>query len=165
MSNAKMHAVDDIKKLGRMLKGLLDFAEEIEKVGSIENAGNEASARLLKLKADEADAHAKFLAAKEKADAEQSIADGLVAEAKEKAEQVLKLAQEKAAEIVGQAHTKAYESKTASEVARAKALQDAKAVEAEIEVMKKEKAELSAIISGLNAEFEALKKRIGYVQV
>ena len=40
-------------------------------------------------------------------------------------------------------------------------MSDAKAVEAEIEVMKKEKSELEAVLMGLKSELEALKKRIG----
>lgn len=161
MSNAKFKAVDDIRKIGRTLSGLIELANELEQVASLEQAAMDTKARVEKLRADEESAALKFAEAKAKADAQQSVADAIIEEAKDKAEQLLKQAQEKSAEIVGQAHTKAYETKTSSEVARAKALQDAKAVEAEIEVMKKEKSELEAVLGGLKSELDALKKRIG----
>lgn len=161
MSNAKMQAVEDIRKLGRSLKGLIEFADEIERVGSIENAAKEAEARLLKYRADEEAASLKYAEAKAKADAQQAVADEVLSDAKQSADQMLDKASAKAAQIVSDAHTKAYEKQAAGEALRAKALSDAQVIEAEIVVMKKEKDELDQVVKGLKAELEALKKRIG----
>jgi len=161
MSNAKMSAVDDIRKLGRTLKGLIDFADEIERVGSLENAAKEAEGRLSKFKADELEASKSYLEAKAKCDSQQSIADEMLAEAQAKCDEMLKAASEKAAALVGDAQSRGYGIKAEAEAFRAKALSEAKSIEAEIKVLGLEKSELQGVVSGLKSELEALKKRIG----
>lgn len=161
MSNAKMSAVDDIRKLGRTLKGLIDFADEIERVGSLENAAKEAEGRLSKYKADEIEASKGYLEAKAKHDAQQIIVDEMLNEAKEKSDEIIKAASEKAAAIVSDAQSRGYGLKAEAEAFRAKALSEAKAIEAEIKVLGLEKSELEGVVNGLKAELEALKKRIG----
>jgi chromosome segregation ATPase len=161
MSNAKFKAVDDIRKLGRSLSGLIELANELEHVASLEQAAMDTKARVEKLRADEEAASLKYAEAKAKSEAQQAMADEVMVDAKATADQILDKANAKAAEIVSQAHTKAYEKQAAGEALRAKALSDAQVIEAEIAVMKKEKDELDQIVKGLKAELEALKKRIG----
>ena len=161
MSNAKLSAVEDIKKLGRFLKGIADFAEELERVGSVEQSAKEAEARLAKYKMDELDATKLCNAAKDLALSEVEKANAIVAEAEAKAAIILKNAGEKSAEIVGQATTKAYGIKSESDATRAKIMVELKAFESERAVMLKEKSELEAVILNLKSELDALKKRIG----
>lgn len=161
MSNAKLSAVDDIKKLGRFLKGIADFAEELERVGSLEQAAKETEARLAKYKMDEVEAAKLCNAAKDMALSEVEKANAIVSDAEAKAAAILKLAGEKSADIVGQATTKAFGIKAESDAMRAKVMVEVKAFDAERVVMLKEKSELESMILTLKSELDALKKRIG----
>lgn len=50
----KFKVVDDIKKLSKFLKGLAEFGDQLESMGSLEQAEQETKNRLAKLQADEA---------------------------------------------------------------------------------------------------------------
>lgn len=82
--NAKQQAFADLKRLAQTLRGVLDAAQELNDVGSIEQAAEEAKAQLNSVRADiEQDktvlkqAQADFTLAcdKRKADADQYVTD------------------------------------------------------------------------------------------
>lgn len=158
---SKQQAVDDIRKLGRTLKGLIDFADEIERVGSLENAAKEAESRIEKFKKDQAKAEIECLAAQEKAAEMFEKANGIVPEAEEKAGAIIEKAMAKADEIVSQATTKAFGIKAKSDADRAEMANDVVNFKEARALMVKEKSELESMISMLKAELADLKKRIG----
>ncbi len=99
MSNAKLAAVDDIKKLTRFLKGLSAYGEELERQGSLENATKEIQGRFDAAKAEEA-AHKKSLEALQgELAAARSAAQKLAVEAKAIADKTVEAANSAAESI------------------------------------------------------------------
>lgn len=80
--DAKSRAVEDIRKIGKMFKGLFDFAEELEKVGSLERAANEVQARHDRLVKEEAAAKQSLKEAKYEVSAAKEAAEDLIAKAR-----------------------------------------------------------------------------------
>lgn len=134
--SAKGKAIEDIKKLGRFLKGIMDAADDLEKIASIEQATREAEARF----AD--------MAEKEKGMSEiLANAQAKVDEAKEQAEVAIKAASAKAQMIIAKA-----ENESAAVIASANAKLE------EIMVLAKEKQDQA------NAELRGLKTDIAYAK-
>lgn len=113
-------AVDDIRKIGKMFKGLIDLSGELEKIGSLELLANETKARHSKTKSDESSLVKAIEKAKaeltsiEKENAEnkktaQASASAIVSDAKEKAESIINAAGVDADEIVSSAKKQAEE--------------------------------------------------------
>lgn len=101
MSAAK--AAEDLKLLARKFKPLLDAAEALEKIGSIENAAKEADVRLMKSKseaklaADQAEIEKeKLYAVQEEVESAKKQAMAIVGQANDKANQIMVKANEDA---------------------------------------------------------------------
>ena len=161
MSNAKSQAVDDIRKLGRTLKGLMDLAGELEHGASLEQAMMDTKSRVEKLMSEEEVLKAKKLAAEDEIALAEAKAKEIIDYAKSIESGILKEAQDEAALIVKEAHTKAYEKQTSSDVEQAKALAELTGIKSDVASLSREKNELEATLMSLKAELEALKKRIG----
>lgn len=161
MSNAKMQAVEDIRKLGRSLKGLMDLAGELEHGASLEQAMMDTKLRVEKLMSEEEVLKAKKLAAEDEIALAEAKAKEIIDYAKSIESGILKEAQDEAALIVKEAHTKAYEKQTLSDVEQAKALAELTGIKSDVVSLSREKDELDQVLKGLKAELDALKKRIG----
>lgn len=109
--NAKQQAFSDLQRLGQMLKGVIDVATELDKVGSVEQAGDEAQARLDDLKAQGDQESVLLEKAREKyaanCDALKAEADRYSAAKKAEADNLVVGANNKASDIVAAANDKA----------------------------------------------------------
>ena len=142
-------AADDIKSFAKRIKPILELAEVLEKLGSIDNAAFESKSRCEKALAEEKDAlkllnkkyeevaraHSEIEAAKHKA-------GNLVSEAKAKSDEMLKYAEVKGEEIIAKANS--FKSKVMSE---------AQAEQTKVEELKKD-------IASKHNELELLKKEL-----
>jgi DNA repair exonuclease SbcCD ATPase subunit len=86
--SAKQKAVEDIKKLGKMLSGMIEAADDLEMLGSIENAIKESEERLNQARAKEALAKASMDDAVSKLDEAKSEAALVLSKANLKAEEI-----------------------------------------------------------------------------
>lgn len=115
--SSKFKAIDDIKKLSKFISGLVEFGEELEKIGSLENASAEAVNRLNKAASDEKVIQAKIASLSEdlakvklQHDAEVAkqaeILKAQESQALDKAAKILEAAKAKAEELLGDAEKK-----------------------------------------------------------
>ena len=98
--NSTLKAADEVKKLTTMFKALGEVVEVLDRVGSLEQAENEAQARIDKLNAEAG-------AIKAVVDGTAEEAERLVADAKAKAEEIVGEAQAAANGLVESARTQA----------------------------------------------------------
>jgi len=165
MANAKLQVFDDFKKFATMFRGFHDIAEELGKIGSLEQAGDEAKARLDKLRGEEANWHSaadKIVAdAKSEADKIKRAADGEAINTRSAAQHTLDDARREAERIV--AEGKAKDSKTHLEALgllegvksqHAAALKQLEAVNADHAGKIKELNELQSAVADAKAEHE-----------
>jgi len=158
--SAKLKAVDDIKKLGRMLSGIMEVATELEQMGSIEQAMSEAKVRMANLKDEEAKVQARHSQYEIEFEAIKREADEALDEAHANAEIIVQAAQEKAVAICDAAKVEAKELIKASLTEQDKimadtfkAKQDLSEVKAELEVKSKD-------LNELNAQMAAIRQKV-----
>lgn len=145
MSFAK--SADDIKNFANRLKPIMELGAFLEKIGSLENAAQEATVKHQKAVLDHAEAIAKL------GDVTQKVlcSEELVVAHKSKAEALVKQAEQKGAAIVAAADRKAAEVLNL--------LQSKKAsVDAEIQAAVKDLVSVHQEIEEKKSELEAVKK-------
>ena len=100
MSNDLMQAAEAVKNHARVLRSVIQLADEIERIGSIEQAATEAQQRLDKAKADEA------TATTELGTVNQQLADAkaVITSAEQDALNTTNDAEDKAKEIIAEAN-------------------------------------------------------------
>lgn len=157
--SAKMSAVEDIRKLARSLKGLIALADELESVGSLEQAMAESKGRAEALIKQEREARAKKEeAAKELADIEEKAAtvkqaaDDYAAQTKARVSAELADQRREFDEAKAEAHKKLQD-----EAERAKL--SLKEIQMEHDAIAGLIAEKKAHLDSLNAEVNALKAK------
>jgi len=155
--NKKFAAVEDIKKLGRYLKGLLEFSEELEKIGSLEQAAHECEARIEKLKQEEAVAKASASVAIEHNESLFEQAAQKIEEANMKCDQIIAKAQSDADMLVGKAKADAEAMVHGAQAKKA-------AIELEVQNMRGLKAALEVEIQESQAKVEAFKKELSVMK-
>lgn len=160
--------IDGIRKNAKVFQAIIDIANELEKIGSLENAGREAETRLGALRGSEKNLSEELTKLREdiaklsgdKAEHLERI-EGLMAQAQRNAEAVVQDAKNLSADIIAKANKQA-DSMIGDALARAAAV-DAKTQDAQV------------ILDGINAEISAkmverdsiqfaldeLRKRIG----
>lgn len=163
MSTELMNAADAVKSVGRTFRAVITMADELEKIGSIDQAANEAQRRLDATVKAEVDATASLnttrtllASVQAELDAAQTSADALKADAVAKAQQaadaVLADANMKAAEIVAAAVQKADDV----DATTAKAQEELDAINQAI-------ADAQATHTDVTTKIDALKTSIGAV--
>jgi 1,6-anhydro-N-acetylmuramate kinase len=158
--SAKQKAVEDIKKLARQLKGLIDVAEDLEKMGSLEQAMRETAMRMDVYKDEETKALG------EKVKAEQALAlvhsEALQASesAKESTQKMIQSAGEKAQGLLDAA-------KEEARILIANALASKEQIEREafgakevLNVIVEDIAKKQAALKDLNTQIEMIRKKV-----
>lgn len=153
------HAADQIKSLAAKFKGLFVLAEELEKIGSLDQAARDAQIRKEKAYADADKAMKEYehnKIALEKAKAE-------IVEVEEKAKSIEASANKKASELIASAQEKikllqsAFDEKSLERNNKLSELHaHARNLEAEIQLKKSELASLQKEIAGVKAKVAAL---------
>lgn len=148
MSNGtdKMNAANELRTFANRFRATLAVADDMEKLGSIENAIGEAEAKLSSVKVERDRISADFDSAKSEVANARGKADGIVADANAKANAIIEAAQGRADDVVKEAQRTA-EAKAAA----AKVASDAVAVK----VTKQRE-----ILAGLNAEIGDAETRL-----
>ena len=149
MSNV-LKSADEVRKLAKMFKSLGDVVEVLDRVGSVEQAEQEALARIEKLKAESANVNASISAAHVEA-------DRILAEAKAERDRLVDEAIEAAHKLQAQAGDELAEAK-----AKAKQITDAadeKANKAEDSAAQAEARQKAAVVALAEVEKEAEKVR------
>lgn len=157
----KFAAADDIKKLGKYLQGLIEFASDIEGLGSLEQAEKEAKKAVEVAQAQ-----------KLEADRDLDIAKSYVEESKKEAAKIVAGALEKGDKIIAEAAASseeklaAVEKQCASFMAQAKGEQKAimdhiKILKAECESLESEKVDKVAALTQVKEQLASLKKALG----
>lgn len=159
--NAKQAAVNDIRMLGRTLKGMLALADELERVGSLEGATQEIDARYKKAVADETAAKADLAEAVAKLEGARSEAGRVLDSAKTEAARIVKAAEAKGEAAVLEARKLAQDAEdkaakaVAFDAARGKQLADDLAkVEGQIR-------ERKAALAAIEKQIADLKAKLG----
>lgn len=101
MSTDNQQAAADVKATARSMRAVIAMADQLEAIGSIDQAASEAQQRLDKAVADEATAQGQLL------DAKQQLADtaALIDAAKAEAAHLVEAARVSAADIIADAQT------------------------------------------------------------
>lgn len=154
-------ALDDIRKLGRTFKGLIDLSEELERVGSLEKLANESQARIDRMKSEqaglvtaadkarnEASTHAKN--ALEAKQTSQDLVNNAKGEAQAAADRIKAVAVQEASQIIEKA--KAESEKITADITKAKD----SLLSLSSEIRTKE-----ARVSELDAKLAEIRHRIG----
>ncbi len=158
--SAKLKAVDDIKKLGRMLSGIMEVASELEQMGSIEQAMNEAKVRMANLKDEEAKVQARHSQYEIEFEAIRREADEALDEAHANAEKVVQAAQEKAVAICEAAKVQAKELISAALTEQDKIMADTFQAKQDLSSLKAELDIKSKALAELNAQMAAIRQKV-----
>lgn len=151
--SAKQKAVEDIKKLARMFKGLIDVSEELEAMGSVEQATLELKAKHAKAEADAKKALEELESANFKVETAMQKASDVEMSAKNTAQLILKEAHDQADGILA-----AVNADTQSIVMAAQAKRDA--IDAEVVKATGELKQLNAQIADKQAVMDELEARL-----
>lgn len=159
--NKFYQAAEDLKKEGKRLKGLMDFADELEKLGSFEQVTKELEAKHQKMKAASDQMEAKLKAMESEANEKAGAMAKVVAEANEKAKGMIASAQGQIVDLKIKAEKEcaALVAKAKDEVSLLDRLVDEKHIELDQlkEKVQEEKANLAAIKEQMNH----IKKLVG----
>lgn len=160
MKNMKA-AAEDIKKLAAFLGNLVEFADHLESVSSIQQAADEAKKRIDSMKGEEAQVLKSLDSAKDAEKLATQQAKGVVEVAKSESEKIVKAAKDQAAKLIEQAKVDAAQI-SAQEKTQKSLLGDqisqlkSKKIEAEKEAKLAEES-----LAKLNSELASLKARLG----
>ena len=159
--SSKFKAVDDIKKLGKFLSGIAEFAQELEQVASLEQAAKEAEKNIEKMKAQALEAEAELGSVVKNLREAKELFESEKADLKAKAEQMSIDASVKAKEILSEAQSEALKI---SQAAKEELLKS----KAELEILKQQKQEVErerdfakASLADINVAINAIKGKLG----
>jgi hypothetical protein len=158
--SAKIQAAEDIKRLGKSLKGLMALAEELERFGSYEHMASEAKVQAEKAR----DELVKALNDKEAAVASlseaRSLVDKLVAEGSAKAKALEEKAQLALKEIEEKANMKSQALLENAMLAKDKVVSEMIAAKAKLEDVNELVKEKSEVLENLKAQIEGIRKKL-----
>lgn len=153
MSNTKLAAADDIKKLSRSLRGLIALGEDLERLGSLENAAQEAESRFNSAKVAEEAASKDLARAIEDIDKAKASASKLMADARLLSDQTVTIGKKTAEDAVAQARKAAEQLVT-----------DAKRLKADIDAMadqrQKQADDLAKTIDARQVKLQELETKL-----
>ena len=153
MSNKKLEAVEGVRKLARTMRGLLDFADEVERLGSIEQATAEVESRFSSTKQAEDEAQKRL------ASAEREVSSAI-----DSAKTILSDAKAKAAEIVQRTSIEAVAKIETAEKKAEASWRDAADKKADIEKLivqaNADLAKVKAELASRRADLAKIEKRL-----
>lgn len=158
MSDAAKYndAVQSIRRIALVVKGLVDLSEVLEQIGAVETAVAESKTRLADARADEAKLLGQLADATAKRDAAQAAADRLVADAQKRAGEIADAAKAAADETITRARISA---SLAVEAARADADALQKSREDAMEHLREEIESATADAASLATEIAHLTEQ------
>jgi len=159
--SAKQKAVDDIKKLGRMLKGMIDVAEELEQMGSLEQAHKEAVDRVESFKSVEAKAKCAMSEAEASLAAVCAKASEVEANATATAQAILKDAHEQADGVINSANADATAALKAASIKKGSIELECIAARNELVSVQTKIVGEQAVLDDLRKQLTALRERLG----
>ena len=156
---SKFKAVEDIKKLARFVQGISDFAQELEKLGSLEY---QELASAVTVKADQlANVQAEKLKIEDEIKILKSELSKAIVDEKEKAKDIVLQAKVKADNLLAQAKLEADQKlKEAGEIA-AGLHGKSEELKSLIDSLKQEAQEKRKVVAELNSEIETIKAKLG----
>lgn len=157
--SAKQRAVEDIRKLGRMFKGLMDVASELEHMGSLEQATSELMAKHHQADAEAKVQVAKLEAAKAEVDAAQKSAIEILEKAEAKAAEVVQSASDRAAKMVVDAEVNSKALVMSAQVRQAGIEEEVKKGIADLKSLGEQIIEKQGVIAELQAQIDQLKAK------
>ena len=154
-------AAEDIKKLGAFMTNLLEFAKDLESVGSIQQAADEAKARIDQMAAKEIEVKEAL-----------SLAEGKLAKANSDASGVMQKAQEDAIKMINIARAKADGLIATAKVDADKVVRGSQERKIQLELQVQDLLEKRAVhleeaqdaeskLIALKSELDALKAKLG----
>lgn len=151
--NTKQQAAEDIRKIGRMLKGFIALGDDLERLGSLENAAQEAESRFNSAKVAEEAASKDLARAIEDIDKAKASASQLVADARLLSDQTVSIGKKTAEEAVAQARKAAEQLVT-----------DAKRLKADIDAVadqrQRQADDLAKTIDARQAKLQELETKL-----
>lgn len=161
MSNTKLQAVDDIRKLGRSLRGLLAFADELERIGSVENAAKESDARLAQAQKLEEAAGKDLAVALQDLEKTKAQASRILADARTLADRHVEIGKAAAQDAIAKAQKDADGLVAGAKARHAEIEAGTKRLEGYAEDLKREISEKSAIVADLDKKLAGIRKQLG----
>lgn len=159
--SAKFKAVEEIKKLGVQFKGLIAFAEELEKVASLEQANQELKNEYEKNKAKHFQAEESLQKALSHIEESEVQAAKNVKESEDSALKIVQDAQALGASIIEDAKSKASEINQAAASHKAKLEQKLSELNNEIEIRSAALKEQDQKFSELESKLNAIREKLG----
>lgn len=159
--NEILKAADEVRKLNRMFQALETVVTVLDRIGTMEQAENEARAKLEAIDRDVAAAEAD---AKVRMDAladEHANRIGAINAAKEEAEAIVAKATDDALRIREQASKDAEGVIATAEIKRKSLVSDAEAIAAQVAELHLQRAAVEAKVEKAQAALDDMRKRIG----
>lgn len=147
--NAKQAAVDNLNRMAQQFKGIMDAVPELQKLASLEQAGDETQTRIDRLKAQEAEMQAKVKV-------QQDAIEAAVTEANKKRQEILDRASQEAKKIVEEAKAQAAENAKI----RDDSLTQLAQVRADINANKKHVADMQTEVADLRRKRDEIRRDI-----
>jgi Asp-tRNA(Asn)/Glu-tRNA(Gln) amidotransferase C subunit len=158
--STKQKAVVEIREFARSVKGILALADELEKVGSVENAAKEADARYDAARKREDEASRELAHALKSVETAKANADQMVKEARIRADQTVELGKKAAADILESGKAEAGRLVDAA-LLRIKDLEaDKRRLEGYVEGLVRDINDKQAIVADLDKKIEAIRAKI-----
>lgn len=157
MDNAKLQAAHDLKKLSVMLGGIIALGDDIESLGSIEQATLEAESRLKALQEEARKASEELARLVQLGTSAINETQRKTAEAAREVEQLLFTAKEVAEEIVAKAKASAVAEREAAE-------QHIAIVDAQVAEQRQVLAALDEAVKDRNLQLETLRTTVAEVK-
>lgn len=161
MSNKKFEAADSIKKFAKTFKGLLEFADELESMGSLDQQEKELKKSVEQLKSKQLEAERDLEIAKSYVESAKNDNAKIVAEALAKGDKIIAEAAASSEEKLASA-----EKQCASMMLQARGEQKAimdhiKILKSECESLESDKSEKSTALALVKEQLASLKKSLG----
>jgi polyhydroxyalkanoate synthesis regulator phasin len=157
--NTKQKAVEDIKKFGRMYKGFLAVAEDLERLGSLEQAMKEAEGRMALMLDEEKKKAAELEEMGRNLESVKAEGAQILRAANSDASAIVKEAMAKGEELVVSADAIAAQTKAKAEELYAEAEKEVKAMSDKVMVLDSEITAKEAQLKELEEQIAAIKER------
>ncbi len=159
--SAKQKAVEDIKKLGRMFKGMIDAVEELESIGSLDQALAEAMNRVSGYAEIEAKAKTAMKEALHLLDATKAKAQEVEDTAKSVAQSVLKEGHAQADAVLSAARSDALSTIKVAELKKNAFDDEVAQAKVELEKIKQDIVTEQSALNNLRTQLAELRSRLG----
>lgn len=161
MSNPKLQAAHDLRKLSVMLKGILAVGDDLERIGSLEQAETEIRSRVTMLAEQETALKASVAGVTAGLSTVRAEADRLLSAARADSEALRAKAQGQADTLIAEAQRAAREVMAAAKTTRDEVVAEIGRKRAELIALDREIATRQRALTGIRDEITAVKARLG----